>query len=77
MKTWKRIEWGDECPKCGAGVEILTDAPEGLGGDGDEARCAECGHEGWVAVADIDEACINWQEDDPANSETNPKEPKP
>jgi hypothetical protein len=59
-KAWSRIEWGDECPKCGDEVEILTDVPDGLACDGDEARCVSCGCKGVVAVADTDSAWVNW-----------------
>ena len=41
-------------------VEILTDAPQGLGDDCDDARCVLCGTKGHVVVQDIDSAWVNW-----------------
>ena len=62
-KTWKSIEeWGEECPECGAGAEVLTSAPDGLAHDCDEARCVQCQHGGYVTVIEEDYAYVNWND---------------
>jgi hypothetical protein len=60
-KSWKNIStWGESCPECGADAEVLTDAPEQMAWDGDEARCEECHYPGSITCIDIDEAYVNW-----------------
>ena len=42
MKTWK--PWpGCDCPDCGSGTEVLSDAeaPDGYTTDGDAVRCSD------------------------------------
>lgn len=61
-KEWKKIDWGDECPECGDGVEVFTDCTlENQACDGDEARCTGCKTRGWVAVGDENDARVNWE----------------
>lgn len=56
MADKKWIDWNGECPNCGNGVEILTDAvqdhPYPVAYDGDEARCVSCKWRGSVDVAE-------------------------
>ena len=60
-KQWVPINWGDECPNCGDGVEVFTDCKyDNQAYDGDEARCVDCGKKGWVS-ADEDRAWVNWE----------------
>ncbi len=62
MKRWKSIAW-DSCPDCGATAEVLTDAPEGMACDSDEARCVDCHRRGSVTCVDIDSAYVDWDID--------------
>lgn len=56
-KTW--IDWSEDCPNCGDGVSVLTDAvqdatfPQAY--DGDKAKCNSCEWEGYVNVDSDDE----------------------
>jgi hypothetical protein len=59
---WKPLDWGEECPKCGAGAEVLTrDRRDDYARDGDKARCQECHHTG-MASCDESGAWIMWQD---------------
>jgi len=62
-KKW-RLWPGDNCPKCGDEVEIFTASDEdGLGYDGDTARCVECKYDkGYLSVEALDSCFINWVE---------------
>ena len=62
MKTWQSIDWGEACPSCGAGAEVLTDAPPGMAHDSDVARCVECHAAGSVTVPGKGTAYVNWDE---------------
>lgn len=60
---WKPWDGGD-CPHCGSGLEIQTDAPEdGFGYDGDPLRCQDCGCPGQLVVCDEDDACESMHDD--------------
>lgn len=64
MKKKKWIDWkNEECPYCGDGVGVCTDAdqdnifPEAY--DGDAAKCTSCKWEGNIIV-DSDSEGIGW-----------------
>lgn len=45
-RTWPE----GECVHCGAGLEVLTEAPEGQACDGDPVRCSDCACPGEIVV---------------------------
>jgi hypothetical protein len=63
MAKKKWIDWKNEdCPNCGNGVEVCTDAQQEdifpVAYDGDAAQCNSCGWEGNLIV-DEDGARLN------------------
>ena len=46
-KHWRH--WHDECPECGAAVEVFT-VSEFCAYDGDVVKCTECTQTGWVSA---------------------------
>ena len=63
--TWRAWPY-EECPACGGDVEIATDAQEGMAGEDDPVRCADCGLLGSIGVEDFGEetatAYVRWEE---------------
>jgi len=63
-RKWKLVVW-DECPECGCGAEVFTDADENYAYDGDDARCdGQCGNVGSVTVDGEANAYVNWDNGD-------------
>lgn len=64
MKTWKPIDWGEECSSCGSeSLEVETDNEvENMAFDGDTVRCTKCGMKGIVSVYGVDQAFTSWGE---------------
>ena len=59
---WKHWD-GGECPHCGSGLEIQTDAAaDGYGYDGDSLRCQDCGCPGQL-MCDEDGAWESMHDD--------------
>ena len=62
-KAWHQIDW-ENCPECGAAIEVFTEVPNSAV-DGDCARCVD-GCESlsmWMSVDDDNgEAWLQWCE---------------
>jgi len=59
--AWKPIDW-DECSRCGRSpILAFTDARDDLVGDGDSAKCPNCGQLGGCSVDDTG-AWISWDD---------------
>jgi len=65
-RPWRILEWGASCPDCGCEPEVRTDATEpGAVYDADDIRCSNrCGLTGSAIVFDVDDASINWFDDE-------------
>ena len=60
-KEWRPFD--DECPHCGAGAEIFTDAEKGFAYEDDDARCEECKMPGTVMATENVGVFIIWHDD--------------
>lgn len=64
MKNWK--PFNDDCPRCGNGAEVFTDAKGDYVYDGDNVECFECGLLGCINVDENDEgiavADVSWND---------------
>ncbi len=60
---WVQFD-GSECPNCGGACEVFTKSKEeNWVYDGEEARCKQCGHQGYVD-ADGEIADIIWYDEE-------------
>ena len=66
-KQW--IDWPyDDCERCGGAPQVLTAAKQEPGtvwvGDGDEAKCLECGLTGAISCDAETAPWIQWEEEE-------------
>lgn len=64
MKRWIDFP-GTNCPVCGGDPIVLTESLEyNLVYDGDEVKCNDCSHTGFISVEDSECADIIWDDEE-------------
>ncbi|WP_435954137.1 hypothetical protein [Dryocola sp. BD626] len=70
QKITVKIDWLDNCPKCGHGEAAVTTQGYGSGTlwSGDQVMCMKCGHCGEID-ADGENAWVEWNELEDTNEQ--------